>query len=167
MDRWEYVVAGAPLEEIAIAEPLASVGEIRQHLLFSLLTGLGSAGLLDKGSFRSKSNCLQCRLLSSVSGETVVSPTMATALRDVAALEPVKESPPGRQFFRLLPVADDLVEIAKDSGETEQELESPSREPAERERLEELRKAAEWHVEPPPRLATIEIDAKDLDLLRR
>lgn len=27
MDRWEYVVAGAPLEEISIAEPLASTGK--------------------------------------------------------------------------------------------------------------------------------------------
>lgn len=26
MDRWEYVVAGAPLEEISIAEPLAGTG---------------------------------------------------------------------------------------------------------------------------------------------
>lgn len=35
MDRWEYVVAGAPLEEISIAEPLASTGE----LLFEHLRG--------------------------------------------------------------------------------------------------------------------------------
>ena len=26
MDRWEYVVAGSPLEEISIAEPLANTG---------------------------------------------------------------------------------------------------------------------------------------------
>lgn len=97
----------------------------------------------------------------------MVSPTMATALGNVAALEPVKESPPGRQFFRLLPVADDLVAIANEYKKAEQELEDPGMAPAEKERLEELRKAAEWHVDPPPRLAAIEIDAEDLDLLRR
>lgn len=27
LDRWEYVVAGPPMQEISIAEPLASSGE--------------------------------------------------------------------------------------------------------------------------------------------
>lgn len=32
MDRWEYVVAGSPLEEISIAEPLAGSGEFPANL---------------------------------------------------------------------------------------------------------------------------------------
>ncbi|XP_026192791.1 uncharacterized protein LOC34622195 [Cyclospora cayetanensis] len=126
MDRWEYVVAGAPLEEISIAEPLASTGE------------------------------------------TVVSPTMAAAMHGVASLEPVKDSPPGRQFYRLLPHADDLLRLEQErrrgshfSGTEAQDNEE------EEEDLAAIHKLADWHVDPPPPLAAIEVDADDVDLLRR
>ncbi|KAL8431561.1 hypothetical protein Efla_000607 [Eimeria flavescens] len=130
MDRWEYVVAGAPLEEISIAEPLASTG---------------------------MSTC-----------ETVLSPTMVAAMHGVASLEPVKDSPAGRQFYRLLPHADDLVKIAKEqrrsSGSSGGDEVADN---AEAEELAAIHKVADWHVDPPPPLAAIEVDADDVDLLRR
>ncbi|CDI73907.1 adenylate cyclase, putative [Eimeria praecox] len=129
MDRWEYVVAGAPLEEISIAEPLASTGK----------------------------------------RETVVSPTMADAMHGVATLEPVKDSPPGRQFYRLLPKADDLVKIAHErrQGTHLSSEEGAPNGQAEEEELERIHKLADWKVDPPPPLAPIEVDADDVDLLRR
>ncbi|KAL8273282.1 hypothetical protein Esti_002783 [Eimeria stiedai] len=130
MDRWEYVVAGAPLEEISIAEPLASTG-------MAIM-------------------------------KTVLSPTMVAAMHGVASLEPVSDSPPGRQFYRLLPHADDLKKIAQESrrssGSNSDEIPADT---AELEQLAAIHKVADWHVDPPPPLAAIEVDADDVDLLRR
>lgn len=102
-------------------------------------------------------------------GETVVSPTMADAMHGVATLEPVKDSPPGRQFYRLLPHADDLVKIAherRQGSHVGAEEQAPNGH-AEEEELERIHKIADWKVDPPPPLAPIEVDADDVDLLRR
>ncbi|CDJ34954.1 LOW QUALITY PROTEIN: adenylate cyclase, putative [Eimeria mitis] len=102
-------------------------------------------------------------------GETVISPTMANAMHGVATLEPVSDSPPGRQFYRLLPHADDLVKIAHErqqGSHSSGEEEAPN-DDAEEEELERIHKLADWKVEPPPPLAPIEVDADDVDLLRR
>ncbi|CDJ50309.1 adenylate cyclase, putative [Eimeria brunetti] len=94
---------------------------------------------------------------------------MAEAMHGVATLEPVADSPPGRQFYRLLPHADDLVKIANEGQHGSQggaEEDSPNGN-AEKEELERIHKLANWQVEPPPPLAPIEVDADDVDLLRR
>lgn len=45
MDRWEYVVAGPPMQEISIAEPLASSGEtVVSPTVVSALGGEVSGG---------------------------------------------------------------------------------------------------------------------------
>lgn len=97
-----------------------------------------------------------------------MSPTMATAMHGVASLEPVQDSPPGRQFYRLLPHADDLVKIAQDSqhGSQLNGVDVANGKPADDE-LAAIHKLADWHVDPPPPLAAIEVDADDVDLLRR
>ncbi|KAL8452314.1 hypothetical protein Emag_002433 [Eimeria magna] len=101
-------------------------------------------------------------------GETVLSPTMVAAMKGVASLEPVSESPPGRQFYRLLPHADDLVRIAQESRRScNSNSDEGAADRAGLEQLAAIHKLADWHVDPPPPLAAIEVDADDVDLLRR
>lgn len=90
---------------------------------------------------------------------------MAAAMLGVASLEPVKNSPPGRQFYRLLPHADDLVKIAQERRRGSHS--SGTDEAGKNEDLSAIHELADWHVDPPPPLATIEVDADDVDLLRR
>lgn len=93
---------------------------------------------------------------------------MAAAMHGVASLEPVRDSPPGRQFYRLLPHADDLVKIAQERrrGSHSSGGDVPDGK-ADDEELAAIHKLADWHVDPPPPLAAIEVDADDVDLLRR
>lgn len=60
MDRWEYVVAGAPLEEISIAEPLASAGETLQQFYLSLLAGVKYLLILPYDASLSDERCFEC-----------------------------------------------------------------------------------------------------------
>ncbi|KAL8452190.1 hypothetical protein Emed_001497 [Eimeria media] len=158
MDRWEYVVAGAPLEEISIAEPLASTGTaIRNTDFLTSLIAIDAHTLAELASLKPARKAIL--------RETVLSPTMVAAMNGVPSLEPVPESPPGRQFYRLLPHADDLVKIAKESRRSSGSVSDEG--DADRADLAAIHKLADWHVDPPPPLAAIEVDADDVDLLRR